>query len=184
MNYPVYDIVDENNLQQGDLIKSCPIIIPPNNYSPNEKYDVDTAEYDVVVMSQSCDLKQDKIDIILVCPYYPFNFLEEQSEYYRSLRGKEELRKGLIPGYHLLHPCDEKGFETNLLFVDFRNIFGVHKNFLKEHVKKINKRIRLLPPYREHLSQAFARYFMRVGLPIDIPPFKKGNNKTNPQPKS
>ena len=25
------------------------------------------------------------------------------------------------------------------------------------------------PPYREHLAQAFARFFMRVGLPIDIP---------------
>jgi len=24
------------------------------------------------------------------------------------------------------------------------------------------------PPYREHLSQAFARFFMRVGLPIPI----------------
>ena len=24
------------------------------------------------------------------------------------------------------------------------------------------------PEYREHLSQAFARYFMRVGLPVDI----------------
>jgi hypothetical protein len=28
-----------------------------------------------------------------------------------------------------------------------------------------------MPPYREHLSQAFARYFMRVGLPSDIPSF-------------
>ena len=27
-------------------------------------------------------------------------------------------------------------------------------------------------PYREHLAQAFARYFMRVGLPVDIPAFK------------
>ena len=32
--------------------------------------------------------------------------------------------------------------------------------------------LRLLPPYGEHLSQAFARFFMRVGLPVDIPPFK------------
>ncbi len=30
-------------------------------------------------------------------------------------------------------------------------------------------RLRLLPPYREHLSQSFARQFMRVGLPIDLP---------------
>jgi hypothetical protein len=26
-------------------------------------------------------------------------------------------------------------------------------------------------PYREHLAQSFARYFMRVGLPVNIPPF-------------
>jgi hypothetical protein len=26
--------------------------------------------------------------------------------------------------------------------------------------------------YREHLSQAFARFFMRVGLPIDIQKFR------------
>jgi hypothetical protein len=32
--------------------------------------------------------------------------------------------------------------------------------------------IRLLPPYREHLAQAFARFFMRVALPVDIPDFK------------
>ncbi len=29
-------------------------------------------------------------------------------------------------------------------------------------------RLRLLPPYREHLSQAFARFFMRVGLPVAV----------------
>jgi|GEM_PF-2963531 hypothetical protein len=27
---------------------------------------------------------------------------------------------------------------------------------------------RLLPPYREHLSQAFDHFFMRVGLPVPI----------------
>lgn len=30
------------------------------------------------------------------------------------------------------------------------------------------QRLRLLPPYREHLSQAFARYFMQVGLPVNV----------------
>jgi hypothetical protein len=35
-------------------------------------------------------------------------------------------------------------------------------------VQRNRARFRLLPPYREHLSQAFARFFMRVGLPIPI----------------
>jgi hypothetical protein len=29
-----------------------------------------------------------------------------------------------------------------------------------------HKRLRLLPPYREYLAQAFARFYMRIGLPI------------------
>jgi hypothetical protein len=38
--------------------------------------------------------------------------------------------------------------------------------------KRNGKRLRLLPPYREHLSQAFARFFMRIGLPVHIDLFK------------
>jgi hypothetical protein len=34
-------------------------------------------------------------------------------------------------------------------------------------------RMVLPPPYREHLAQAFARYFMRVGLPHDAKAFEK-----------
>src|SRR5262249_39772943 len=33
--------------------------------------------------------------------------------------------------------------------------------------------LRLHSPYREHLAQAFARYFMRVGLPHDARAFEK-----------
>jgi hypothetical protein len=31
-------------------------------------------------------------------------------------------------------------------------------------IERVGCELRLLPPYREHLSQAFARFFMRVGL--------------------
>jgi len=31
--------------------------------------------------------------------------------------------------------------------------------------------LRMLSPYREHLAQGFARYFMRVGLPHDAKAF-------------
>jgi hypothetical protein len=44
---------------------------------------------------------------------------------------------------------------------------------VREFANAAGHRLRLLPPYREHLSQAFARLFMRVGLPADIPPFGK-----------
>jgi hypothetical protein len=37
----------------------------------------------------------------------------------------------------------------------------------------LGPRLRLRSPYREHLAQAFARYFMRVGLPHDARAFEK-----------
>ncbi|WP_459875834.1 hypothetical protein [Desulfothermus naphthae] len=71
-----------------------------------------------------------------------------------------------------MNKCEIEGFESGYLVVDFRNVYGVPFDFIVELAKKRGKRLRLLPPYREHLSQAFARFFMRARLPVDIPPFK------------
>ena len=89
-----------------------------------------------------------------------------------SYKGKEELRKGNIPGYFLLNKAIKEEFETDYLIVDFRSVFSIPFEFLLDFTKNEPQRLRLLPQYREHLSQAFARFFMRVGLPVDIPPFK------------
>ena len=53
--------------------------------------------------------------------------------------------------------------------VDFHEIFSLPLDFLSAWVRLYGgQRLRLLSPYREHLSQSFARFFMRVGLPEDI----------------
>jgi len=170
--YPWYEVVDADEpLLQGDFIKSCPVVIPPPQITSG-KVDVDVIEYDVVVMSQSCDLIQRKLDLVLVCPIWPLSEFEERSGFFKSKKGKEALRRGNVPGYHLLNKCEIDGFETDYLVVDFRSVYSVPFDFIMELVEKRGKRLRLLPPYREHLSQAFARFFMRVGLPVDIPPFE------------
>ncbi len=171
VDYPWYEIVDGNEqIMQGDFITDCPVIIPPNNMS--KEMDVTIKEYKVVIMSQSCDLVQRKIDFVLVCPLWPLSDFGNKNSFFKGKKGKEELRRGRVYGYHMLNKCEINGFKTDYLIVDFRNIFSVSFNFLTKLAKKRGKRIRLLPPYREHLAQAFARFFMRVGLPVDIPPFK------------
>jgi hypothetical protein len=53
--------------------------------------------------------------------------------------------------------------------VDFHYVYSAPRSFLESLLKqRVQTRLRLLPPYREHLSQAFARFFMRVGLPVPI----------------
>lgn len=170
-------LAKSNEVRQGDLIPRCPIIIPPTNFTHTQEGNVQAGELtvktiDSVVVSQSCDLEQDKIDIVLVCPYMTltefFGGLPLESDKTGKGRTKklEQLRQGNLPSYHLMdHDPDDL---PDFVVVDFRNVFGVNYSFLKSFVANIPTRKRLLPPYREHLSQSFARFFMRVGLPMDI----------------
>jgi len=173
VEHPWYEVVKSDEVLQGDFIKGCPVIIPPPEISDSEDVDVKVKNYDVVVMSQSCDIAQRKIDLVLICPVWPLRKFEEKSSFFKGKDGKEALRRGNVHGYHLLNKCEIDGFETDYLVVDFHNIYAIPLDFLITLVQKKEPRLRLLPPYREHLSQAFARFFMRVGLPVDIPPFKK-----------
>ena len=128
-------------------------------------------EYDVVVMSQSCDLLSNKIELVLVCPFYSLTELGNIHPQYKKADRKETLRKGQVLGMHLLDKC-EINDNNDFLVVDFKSVYAVPLPFLKQIVSERVDRKRLLPPYREHLSQAFARFFMRVGLPVDIPAFR------------
>ena len=170
-DFPWYHLIDDKeNLEQGDFIENCPIVVPFSH--PLKHIDVNIKQFDVIIMSQSCDLSNKKIEIVLTCPYWHLANFGEYNGFFRSSQGKETLRRGNAHGYHLLNRCDLEGFETDYLVVDFRNVFGVPFDYLLKLIRLKSKRLRLLPPYKEHLSQAFARFFMRVGLPIDIPPFE------------
>lgn len=171
-NYPWYDVLKgDDQLLQGDFIKDCPIVIPPSELN-EEEVEVEITTYNVVVMSQSCDLLTDKLEIVLVCPYWQLSEFVEKNPSYKSNKMKESLRRGYSPAYHLLNKCGIPNFESHYLVVDFRSVYGVSFNLIKALAQKEKQRLRLLSPYREHLSQSFARFFMRVGLPVDIPSFK------------
>jgi len=168
-----YEIIsNSDNLSQGDFIIECPIIKPPKIINLEEENDIQIDLINSIIMSQSCDLENDKIEIVLVCPYFPLQYfidnLPEDQKTKKALKKViDSLKKGNQPGYHLLNKSEKNGLEDYIV-VDFRNVYGVHIENLKSIAEKIPARLRLLPPYREHLSQAFARYFMRVGLPQDI----------------
>ena len=171
--YPWYDVTKgEESLLQGDFIDDCPIVSPSQPTEIIEKGDakVDVSKYNVVIMSQSCDLVEKKLDIVLVCPVFPLEEVEKVENFFKGKDGKEALRRGNVPGYHLLNVCDLEDFKRDYQVVDFRNVFGVPLDTLVLIAKSNEKRLRLLPPYREHLSQAFARFFMRVGLPVAVAP--------------
>ncbi len=171
--YPWFQVVkNKKDLFQGDFINDCPIIMPPSEIPDTSDISVKVRTYDVVVMSQSCDLVANKIDLVLVCPYYSLEEVAKLNSTYSTVSGRELLKQGNVAGYHLLNKCNLKDFQKDFIVVDFKNVYAVPIKALRDMIKKSKQRLRLLPPYREHLSQAFARFFMRVGLPVDIPSFK------------
>ncbi len=164
-DYPWYGSVDGDDLQQGDLLFSCPF----DRIEPQGE--ADRKNYDVVIMCHSCDLVQDKLSMIQVCPFWDLESLAQKNDFIKGKRGREEVRRGNLPGYHLLNRCALPEFPTGFLVVDFRSQFAVNALTLKELAGAQKTRMRLLPPYREHLAQALARFYMRVGLPVDIPTY-------------
>jgi len=173
MDYPWYKTLNSNDeLQQGDFIPDCPIFISPAGLSKDDEIEMTVNLMDVIILSQSCDLVNKEIINILVCPY------SKATDYLRTIpleqtktakaRKKilDNIRKGYLNSYHLLNK--QNGIFDDYLVVDFKNVYSIHRVSLSDTIERLENRVRLLPPYREHLSQAFARYFMRVGLPQDI----------------
>ena len=177
--YEWYELVEGGNIEQGDILHGCPVFRPPDDL-PLVDLNADTPpdvvfnwnERDVIVMTQSCDLARDhpKVEEVLLCGVWPCD--EITRGHLASEKGKEDCRRGHLPGYHMLAKCDFPRFERGAAVVDFRRVYSLPLSHLRSRAQEAGQRLRLLPPYKEHLSQAFARYFMRVGLPEDIPPFR------------
>ncbi len=90
----------------------------------------------------------------------------------RSRKFRKLLVDGNVPGLSLLHrrePYPALPWSV----VDFHRLFTLPKAFVTRFAAGSGLRLRLRSPYREHLAQAFARYFMRVGLPHDAKAFEQ-----------
>jgi hypothetical protein len=174
MDYPWYDLVTGDDLEQGHLLESCPVFLPPEQLAdgPLAEAVFRWEERDVIVLSQTCDLAKgrEKVTEVLFCPVWARPELTEG--YLASPKGMEEARRGNLPGFHVLAACALPAAVREVRVVDFRRVYSLPLAFVRRRAAAVPSRLRLLPPYREHLAQAFARFFMRIGLPVDVPAFR------------
>lgn len=171
--YPWYAVVSGDEVQQGDILESCPVYSPQINEATGRIGDIFRwYERDLIVMSQTCDLVKgrEKGEEVLLCALWRRSEIPE-GNYLSQPKGLEDARRGNLPAFHLLAQSKESGFERELRIADFRRCYTLPIPVVRQHLRPA-LHLRLLPPYREQLSQAFARFFMRVGLPIDIEPFR------------
>jgi hypothetical protein len=180
-----YELVTGDELMQGDLLENCPVFRPPVNLNwpikDGEEPEFTVERGTMVIMSQSCDLQADqKSDmwLVLLSPVWKLLEAAKVNQFLAASIGKEECRRGNMAGYHMIAGCDHDQWKREISIVSFREVWSLPLNFVRHMARQIGTRPRIRSPYREHLAQTFARNFMRVGLPVDIPPFKSDKAET------
>jgi hypothetical protein len=190
MNNNWYELVDADTpITQGDLIFNCPLLtwttpLPKLENSQSEldilKASVNAIQADVIVMTQACDLENNKVTNVILCPHislssYKQNWEEAMKSYGQNPTAKswkrlcDDIKDGYMWNLSMLNSGEIADIKIEHRVVDFHDVYTIPRIFLESILQQRQKsRLRLLPPYREHLSQAFARFFMRVGLPISV----------------
>ena len=173
---------NEERICQGDIFRDFEYI----EYSPTREETstgiIKTFPY-LLVLSQDCDLEwdcenrtnsedtQDKfLFSILVCPGYLSEELRKGihlEDYKLKMQTINSERWGNIkinqnPRYHFLK--GEKTFQIPDLVLDFKHYYAIsrdvlYENFEDYYIGSINEL------FREALSQRFAYYLSRIGLP-------------------
>ncbi|MCX5910265.1 MAG: hypothetical protein NTY64_24600, partial [Deltaproteobacteria bacterium] len=157
-------------ITQGDLIYDCPLIgwkpdidISGEEYINILKASTRVISADVVVLSQACDLEHNKVTNLILCTH--ISLLEFRKAWESEMRNQKQnpspgawrshckdICDGFVWNLSMLNSFDFGTCKSDILIVDFHEIFSVPKLFLETLLRKRNNlRIRLLPPYREHL---------------------------------
>ena len=176
MEYPWFELQENSaDITQGDIIKGCPVPILKEFDISEEGQNVkaEIVTIDGIVLTQACDIANKKVENIILCAITSKSEFEVTQRSFR--KSEKEIRKsieGIIKGqqnaYHIINNYKSEKFSQDYYIINFKEIFSVPVDVARAIAEKNGKRLRLCPPYREHLSQAFARYFIRVGLPINI----------------
>lgn len=189
-NEPWYEIIEgSNSITQGDLIFNCPLLswnVDNLSFQGSNETEIlfgatDAISADVVIMTQACDLENYKVSNVILCPH--ISLTEYRNCWESDMRGREQtptvkawknhcndICDGYLWNLSMINKCNVEGaVGMDLRVVDFHDVFTIPREFLEKlNEQRGESRFRLLPPYREHLSQAFARFFMRVGLPVPV----------------
>ena len=176
-----YEVTNGSALLQGDVLLHCRSITVLSELNwpltPAAAVEVGFIDQDLVIMTQSCDLENDKVQDVLLAVLFAWPEivrleLAKGNVHASSRDFRKKLVEGNVPGLSLFH----KHHGEPVLpwsVVDFHHLVALPKSYVSQFAVAAGPRLRLRSPYREHLAQAFARYFMRVGLPHDAKAFEK-----------
>src|SRR4051812_24639604 len=90
-------------LRQGDYLPGCLVsVFNAGLPAPGQALDAVVEEYDLVILTQSCDLEQRKIRLVATCPIYTLVDFEVVNPAFSRKGRWNEVLKGRVEGLHLL----------------------------------------------------------------------------------
>src|SRR5438477_4232107 len=151
-------------LSQGDLIDDCPLITirtwppEPGTEVPSESWTIR-----VVVLTQACDLAQDKTSRVVVAPVHEAAELVARN-ILKSGTIRDQVRRGQVFGWYFL-PGAPAPINLAESIVDLRELHTIERRTL-EYLVSARKRVaRIRTRWREHLAQHFGVTYTRIALP-------------------
>lgn len=155
-------------VQQGSIAFKFPVI----QTKKGESAKVLRRKIDAVVLTQSCDIGKSSQESLLVAEIQDYMELYNAGGSYLKETGyRKALARGTSISDFLLPP--DPWSLLNWSIVNFRNLYVVDSEEFSAHHGSLVLKVGLASPYVEHLSQAYARFMMRVGLPIGLQAFEE-----------
>jgi hypothetical protein len=117
----------------------------------------------VVVLTQACDVAQDKTTRVVVAPVHSAADLVANNILKAGVI-RDQVRRGQVFGWYFL-PAAPAPIDLVASIVDLRELHTVERRTL-EYLVSAGKRVaRLCTPWREHLAQHFGTTYTRIALP-------------------
>ncbi|MDX1970492.1 MAG: hypothetical protein SFV23_25205 [Planctomycetaceae bacterium] len=161
-----------SQLAQGDLLPECQLPLFPGDWDRGQPTEEEVLSARLIVMTQSCDLVNRKAEHVALCPIHTLGEFESANPSFAKKGAWEAVRKGRMEGLHLLASPESPDNNRSAFVVNFGQIISLPLDYLEQYASSVGDRWRLESPFLEHFSQAFARFFMRVGLPAGLEPYK------------
>ncbi|MGH7172320.1 MAG: hypothetical protein ACRELF_07200 [Gemmataceae bacterium] len=151
-------------LAQGDVIDVCPIFaLDPSDSEIDLNAPASRWEERVVVLTQACDLAQNKVTRVLVAVVRSAQELVAKGVLKPSVI-RDQIRRGLVYGRYFL-PTAPEPLALPESIVDLHDLHTVSRAVLERLISDGKRVCRIQTPYREHFAQHFAVTYMRIGLP-------------------
>lgn len=179
----------------GEILSRVVDLVGDRDWSsPDREVVFDAVEHPyAIILSQGCDLAQDylkakkfeqrarpennagpdrELPSILFCEMMDTDtFLALNPNVAKSLTQQKDTTRNQKPRYHFLPRVepdrDALGHGLPELVIDFKRYFALETTVAyRQLLGQAKRRAVLNSPFLEHLTQRFASYFSRVGLPV------------------